>query len=92
MRDGAVVDERDPLVGDLFAEFAREKGGLAIDGAAFDGFEDVAQERAGDARFEDDGNLLGLDFDGAEAAEGALGGGASDVFRIFESGEIAGRE
>ena len=74
----------------LFAEHAGEEGGVAVDGVAVGGVEDVADDGAGDLGREDDGGLLRGDAAGAEAAEGAAGGFVADGFGVFESGGGAG--
>ena len=45
--DGAVVDHRDVLAGDLLAQFAHQERGFAVDAVAIGGLEDVSsRERA----------------------------------------------
>ena len=65
---GAVVDDGDVFAGDALAEHVGEEGGVAIDGVAVGGVEDVADDGAGDLGREDDGGLLGRDSACAQAA------------------------
>ena len=85
---GAVVDHGDVFAGDLLAELAGEQGGVAVDGVAVGGVEDVAHDAAGDLRGEDDGALLRGDAARAEAAERAAGGFAGRWLRASSSRRV----
>ena len=81
---GAVVDDGDVFAGDLLAQHAAEEGGVAIDGVAVGGVEDVADDRLRHLRREDDGGLLRLHLARAEALQRAARSLVSDLFGVFE--------
>ena len=86
----AVVDDGDVLTGDALAQHSGEEAGVAIDGVAVGGVEDVADDGAGDLRGEDDGGLLGSDLARAEALQGAAGGLLADGDGVFQQAGGAG--
>ena len=61
-----------------------EEGGVAVDGVAVGGVEDVADDRLRDLRREDDGGLLGLDLARAEASSVRRAASLADLFGDFE--------
>ena len=74
----AVVDDGDVGACDLLAELICEEGGMAIDGVAVGGVEEVADDGAGDLRREDDRRLLGRDTACTQSAQSTAGGFVAD--------------
>ena len=83
-RNGAVVDQRDSFVRDFLAQFAGEERRLAINRAAVDRVEDVAQQGARNARFEDHRHTLRFDFHRAQPPQRALRRFASHGLRHLQ--------
>ena len=62
---------------------------MAINGAAFDGFENVAEQSARGARLEDDRDALRLHFHRAEPAHAHAPPRYGRRFRVFEAVIVA---
>ena len=81
-----IVDDRDAGREQPLAHAVLEEAGLARDRAAVDGGGEMADERAGDARVEDDRHAPGRHLARIEPAHGALAGRAADQLRRREVG------
>jgi len=80
----AVVDDGDIVAGDALAELAGEEGGMAVDGVAVGGVENVADDGGGYLRRKDHGSALGLDPPRTQPAQGAAGSFLADVDGVFQ--------
>ncbi|OWK24997.1 hypothetical protein AJ87_15600 [Rhizobium yanglingense] len=77
--DQRIVGDRKAGFQHLLAHLVAQEAGFARDRRAIDGASDVADETAGDARIEDDGDALaGIDLTRIEALDGTLAGAAAD--------------
>ena len=63
-----IVDDADAVRKQLLAELVLQEAGLARDRGAVDGADEMADQRAGDARIEHDRHLAGLDLARIERA------------------------
>ena len=71
-------------------ELAEQETGLTRDGGAVDGGNEVAEQRGGDTRVEQDRHAAGFDLGRADASGGAFAGAAADRLGVLQVRKVAG--